>query len=128
MIPINIPSLLLESTPKEKSKPKIDQEILIRWLLEDGCHFVSWPVSNSYRRRFWKVVIGFLEGHDSASDDGSGNGEGVEVDERIYEEYIGLLSDSKVNDSLRMMTGMYFDEASLVIPTLAPLKHLKIVI
>lgn len=93
---------------------KIDQETMIQWLLDPGSHFASWPVSRNYRKKFWKEIIGRLEGNSD-----------MEVDERIYEEYISLLNHIPVSiHSLHEVT-TEMDEGSLVIPFPLALKHLK---
>ncbi|KAH8102379.1 hypothetical protein BXZ70DRAFT_776144 [Cristinia sonorae] len=61
------------------------QDFLVHKLLLDP-HFVSYPASKQYQALFWKWVIQNLE------DALANSSEDIELDSRIYEHYISLVS------------------------------------
>ncbi|GJJ09916.1 hypothetical protein Clacol_004140 [Clathrus columnatus] len=68
-------------------EPSFQQQVIEQMLLSD--HFSAFPPSIGRRRMFWKWFIQLLEG------------QGEEVDERIYSAYVALLSESQ-----RALTGL----------------------
>ena len=76
-------------TKEPKSNARwINQPLLLSSILSP--HFASYPPSRTFRRKFWKEIIGHLESTILHSD---GVGEEEKVDERIYEIYVELLGE-----------------------------------
>jgi hypothetical protein len=71
---------------------RINQPFVLSALLSP--HFKTYPPSRAFRRKFWKALIAELESAITERDGGEEE-EGIEVDERIYETYVGLLNESK---------------------------------
>ncbi|KIM22862.1 hypothetical protein M408DRAFT_332723 [Serendipita vermifera MAFF 305830] len=73
----------------------LDQEFLIKAILEDHDHFRNYPPAATFERSFWKWVIDTVETR------------GEEVDERIYHRYITLLAKPRVPEAQMAPSSSY---------------------